>query len=64
MDRIQEGVKITPSKSKQQKNEEKSMDFFDMIEEDDKTDAEIMALKQDLKILKQQDFIYDKNLQE
>jgi hypothetical protein len=29
------------------------MDFFDMIEEDDKTDAEIMALKQDLKILKQ-----------
>lgn len=29
------------------------MDFFDMIEEDDKTDAEVMALKQDLKILKQ-----------
>ena len=64
MDRLQEGVKVLPSTSSKQKVEQPKLDFFDMIEEDDKTDSEIIVLQQELKKLKQSESNYEQNLQE
>ncbi len=64
MDRLQEGVKVLPSTPSKQKVEQPKLDFFDMIEEDDKTDSEIIVLHQELKKLKQSESNYEQNLQE
>ena len=64
MDRLQEGVKVLPSTPSKHKVEQPKLDFFDMIEKDDKTDSEIIVLQQELKKLKQSESNYEQNLQE